>query len=188
MKFVFESKNTKESTIEEMKELFHEKSEEIVNILWSLTEKIYSNDLLEEIYQDKGEKKFPSSQIINPNAEQKTKHIFSSAIKDVRGEKSRRKSSQDDERKGRKDDSVRTYTVNDKKVVIRRKNRSRSRSRSKEKKGSEGDYEQEPKEYRDNKYGNDYYMQPRGYYPRGRGFKRGFGGRFMMPRYMDPRR
>jgi hypothetical protein len=169
MKFVFESKNTKESTIEEMKELFHEKTQEIVNILWELTDKVYnSNDVLDEIL----EKRHINSQIINPNAEHKTKHIFSSAIKDVKGDRRRKYSTDDD----RKRETVKTYTVNDKKVVIRKK-RSRSRSR-------ERDEEEQDKDY--NKYGNDYYMQ-RGYYQRGRGFKRGYGRGFMMPGFM-PRR
>jgi hypothetical protein len=76
---VFESKNSKENSIKEMRELFHDKTEEIMNVLWNLTEKIYNlnssaskdNDLLEEIYKEKSEnqpKRFPS-QIVNPNAE-----------------------------------------------------------------------------------------------------------------------
>jgi hypothetical protein len=215
MKYVFEQKHSKESSVEEFKELFQEKSEEIVNTLWNLTEKIYniggSSDLLEEIYKDKSEKKYPTSQIVNPNAEHKGKHIFNSAINDVRGDrdKGRRKGSEgssrydDDRRHGKKDELVKTYTVNDKKVVIRKRmrSRSRSRSRSNEKErerqqrfGEQGEgkhEQQETREYKDNKFGNDYYMPRGGYYPRGRGgFKRGFRGQqfMMMPRYMEPRR
>ena len=43
-----------------MKELFYDKSEEIISFLWSLTDNIYkekekdqNNDLLEEIYKEK---------------------------------------------------------------------------------------------------------------------------------------
>lgn len=85
--FVFESKNSKENSIKEMKELFHDKTEEIMNVLWDLTEKIYNpttsiskdNDLLEEIYKEKNEnqpKKFPS-QIVNPNAESASVKTYS---------------------------------------------------------------------------------------------------------------
>jgi hypothetical protein len=104
--FVFESKNTKEDSIREMKELFHDKTEEIMDLLWSLTEKIYNlntvdkssslnnSDLLEEIYKDKNEnqpRKFPS-QIVNPNAETRgnfNKHPFNSAIEKVKDDKKR---------------------------------------------------------------------------------------------------
>jgi hypothetical protein len=80
-----------------MKELFYDKSEEIMNLLWTLTENIYTketspsanNDLLEEIYKEKSEvsKKFPS-QIVNPNVDQgKTgKPLFNSAIERVKDE------------------------------------------------------------------------------------------------------
>lgn len=89
-----------------MKELFYDKSEEIMNLLWTLTESLYSketsasanNDLLEEIYKEKSEvsKKFPS-QIVNPNQpnqpnqlnqeQTKTgKPLFNSAIERVKDE------------------------------------------------------------------------------------------------------
>jgi hypothetical protein len=99
---VFDSKNSKEDAIKEMKELFHEKSEELINMLWNLTEKYYniqgssSTDLLEEIYKEKQDShstksdkkgRFPS-QIVNPNSEERSgKQIFNSAIDKVRGEK-----------------------------------------------------------------------------------------------------
>jgi hypothetical protein len=80
-----------------MKELFYDKSEEIMNLLWTLTESLYTketsananNDLLEEIYKEKSEvsKKFPS-QIVNPNQEQNKagKPLFNSAIERVKDE------------------------------------------------------------------------------------------------------
>ena len=97
-----------------MKELFYEKSEEIMNLLWTLTEKIYAkeaspsanNDLLEEIYKDKTEisKKFPS-QIVNPNLDQAKsgKPLFNSAIERVRDEHKRRDRSDRGERPERYD-------------------------------------------------------------------------------------
>ena len=103
-----------------MKELFYDKSEEIIELLWSLTEKIYgtnvtpvipnlnipssssNNDLLDEIYKEKNDnqKKFPS-QIVNPNASnvnananvdqsKSGKPLFNSAIERVK-EDTRRK-------------------------------------------------------------------------------------------------
>ena len=61
-----------------MRELFHDKTEEIMGVLWDLTESTYNinssskdNDLLEEIYKEKNEnqpKRF-NSQIVNPNPE-----------------------------------------------------------------------------------------------------------------------
>lgn len=61
-----------------MRELFHDKTEEIMGVLWDLTESTYNinssskdNDLLEEIYKEKNEnqpKRF-HSQIVNPNPE-----------------------------------------------------------------------------------------------------------------------
>ena len=61
-----------------MRELFHDKTEEIMGVLWDLTESIYNtntssnnNDLLEEIYKEKNEnapKRF-HSQIVNPHPE-----------------------------------------------------------------------------------------------------------------------
>jgi hypothetical protein len=179
-----------------MKELFHDKSEEIMNILWQLTDKIYnvgSNDLLEEIYKDK-DKKFPS-QIVNPNAGKNNKPLFESAIEKVKEDKNkirrkysddRRNEDREDDKKFKKEEGVKTYTVGGKKVVIRKKNKSRSRSneRIREKEGEEEGYD---KEYRKGGYEKDYYIQ-RGFYPTRRGFR---GGRFMRyahPRYIDPRR
>jgi hypothetical protein len=105
--YFFESRNSKERSYIEMRDLFHDKTEEIINYLWNLADKIYnnpqpstnSNDLLDEIYKDKNDnKKFPS-QIVNPNANASTsatnesgkvnKNLFGSAIEKVRDEKRR---------------------------------------------------------------------------------------------------
>jgi len=89
-----------------MRELFYDKTEEIMDLLWNLTDSIFqtkssNNDLLDEIYKEKIDtqqqnKKFPS-QIINPNASDKsqaqttqisqTKPLFNSAIERVRDDK-----------------------------------------------------------------------------------------------------
>ena len=72
-----------------MRELFHDKTEEIMGVLWDLTESVYNtntssnnNDLLEEIYKEKNEnapKRF-SSQIVNPNPEVTTIKPYRGAI------------------------------------------------------------------------------------------------------------
>jgi hypothetical protein len=89
-----------------MRELFNEKSEEIMELLWNLTSNIFgvgvgissnistNNDLLEEIYKEKNEnqllnRKFPS-QIVNPNAgveKIQPRQLFNSAIERVRDDK-----------------------------------------------------------------------------------------------------
>lgn len=85
-----------------MKDIFYDKTEEVIDLLWNLTEKFYdqplnkdqNNDLLEEIYKDKNDnpKKF-ASQMINPNAslmtDKSNKPLFNSAIEKVRDDKFR---------------------------------------------------------------------------------------------------
>merc|ERR1711976_592596 len=52
--YVFESQNTKENSVKEMREIFNEKTEEIIDLLWTMTDKIFgSSDLLDEIYNEK---------------------------------------------------------------------------------------------------------------------------------------
>lgn len=74
-----------------MQDLFQDKTEEIINILWTQVEKIYGsgNDVLEEIYTtEKNEKKFPSS-VVKPhiNDTGKSKPLFGNAINKVKEDK-----------------------------------------------------------------------------------------------------
>lgn len=202
-----------------MKELFNDKSDEIINYLWSQIEKIYgpsqgSNDLLDEIYNEKNEnaaKKFPSK-IVNPNVDNNkpVKPLFTSAVERVRDER-RRESGRDyresgrynkydrdyrgdyrnrrdyyDGRRDRQGGDSRTMNVGSKKIVLKSKV-SRSRSGSKEKE-RERSREREGDLQTEQDYppyrGEQYYPPYRGGYFNMRRFPRG-GGRFM--RFMQPR-
>ena len=184
-----------------MRELFYDNTEEIINILWNLSEKIYglnSNDLLEEIYKDKSDnnqKKFPS-QIINPNTDSKSgKPLFNSAIDRVRDDKrrddrrdnnkrhrdDRYQRDREDRRKGSREEysNFRTMKVGDKQIVIKKKQNNKSRSSSpnekRERSREREDQEKEPreqKEYPQQQRNNQYEKE---YYPRGYPYKeRGF--------------
>jgi hypothetical protein len=199
-KFVFEQKNSKEASIKEMRDLFQDKTEEILDLLWAQVEKLYGsdNDILEEIYTDKNEKKFPSS-VVKPhiNDTGKTKPLFGSAInkvkedkgyknkdyKDNRGNRSNRDNGNnyntkqrtnkyDRYNKGRKEeggnDTFRTVNVGDKKIILRNRP-NRSRSGSKEG-NRERSREREDNNY-DRREDSNYHYQG-GYYPQ-RGFYQG---------------
>lgn len=201
---MFESKNTKEDSIKEMRELFCNKTEEIMDLLWSLTDSIYethqeTGDIVDEIYNEKNDsnKKF-SSQIVNPNTNDKPKHAITSRDDGNRGERSYRgrvnreydREDYYDNRRPRRDDyrdreGVRTIKIGDKQLVMKNKPRSRSNSKEKRDRSRDNNEQGEQESY-------EYYPQERyqrggaGYYAPRRFGQGGRFGRFMNPgRFVD---
>lgn len=154
---MFESNNTKEDAKKEMRDLFSDKTDEIIDLLWTQTARIYgsqSGDLLEEIYKEEGDSKKVPSQIVNPGDRdsKSSKPLFNDAIGRVREDKhyrhrnkydrnenySRRydndrdrNSGRDDRRRdSRRDDTFRTVNIGGKKMIIRNRRGSKSRSKS----------------------------------------------------------
>jgi len=225
-----------------MRELFHDKTEEIMNVLWNLTENIYNinttaskdNDLFEEIYKEKNEnqpKKFPS-QIVNPNADLQAKNYKSGYqhVESPRDDRRRdwRKNRDyyprenygyrriesyhyqnkefDDRRK--KNYEIRTMRIGDKQLVIKKKGLERSRSRSNDisdKVNNQKEIEEVAYEERGNMrmehpgprvmqpydkfyYQPNYHQQRGGFYAPRRFMRGGRYGRFMNPRFVEPRR
>jgi hypothetical protein len=214
--FVFGGKSTKENAISEMKDIFHERAEEIITLLWTLAQNIYlkgnENDLIEEIYKDH-KKKF-ASQVVNPNENSgdskyphNERHAADMRRRDNRQNRYDRYDNRyrprdydynrkySDERR-RRDDNVRTMQVGDKRVVLKRKDRSRSRSnsgekieRSRERNEIEDERYGEDAHYARNYYPQDRYYMERGFYPVRRFMRGGRFGRYLKPpRFIDPRR
>ena len=197
-----------------MKDIFHDKSEEIITLLWSLTENIYhksnDNDLFEEIYKDHN-KKF-SSQIVNPNENADENKQFSHndryrndyRRRDTRDYKYERydprfrsrdhdfnRRYNDDRR--RREDNLRTIPLGGgKRVILKNRERSRSRSFSEEKLDNKN---RERIEMDEEKYIEEQAVYARNYYPQDRFYmERGFypvrrfmrGGRF--GKFLRPQR
>lgn len=206
-KTVFEDKRNKEDSRKEIQDLFQDKTDEIINFLWTTTEKVYgsgSNDLLEEIYKDKGDSnKFPS-QIVNPNENQSksSKPLFNSAIDRVKEDRNykqhrsrnrhdygsggsrdynnsssdRRNDNYRDDRRNRKsrDESFRTVHRGDKTILIRNKKES-SRSRSRSRSRDKDRERSRDDEGSYNQQGKEHYEQ--------RGEREHYGGGEYYPTY-----
>lgn len=194
-----------------MKDIFNDKSEEIINLLWSLTENIYlkgnENDLFEEIYKDHN-KKF-SSHIVNPNENsvESRQYVQNDRYReDVRRREPRdykyerydpryrprdydyQRRYNDDRR--RKEENLRTIPLGGgKRVILKNRERSRSRSFSEDKldRNRERNDIDEEKYIEEQTFSRGYYpqdrfyMEQRGFYPIRRFVRGGRFGKFLKP-------
>jgi len=124
--YIFEEKRTKEETINEMKELFAEQSEEIISWLWNYVErrilhKSPNRDLVDEITER--ERSYRKYDRRNKN--------FNSAIENLRDKKKKKFENKFDKFEEDDEEGNRVRKIGDKRIILKNKDR-RERSRDKD--------------------------------------------------------